>query len=40
MSLTSIKNSQCRIEKDLQISTNTGRYQLNVPGPGSKSTVP
>lgn len=33
MSLTSIKSSQCRIEKDLQISTNTGRYQLNVPGP-------
>ena len=37
MSLTSIKNSQCRIEKDLQISTNTGRYQLNVPGPGSSA---
>ena len=35
MSLTSIKNSQPRIEKDLQISTNTGRYHLNVPGPGA-----
>ena len=35
MSLTSIKSSQCRIEKDLQISTNPGRYHLNVPGPGT-----
>ena len=34
MSLTSIKSSQLRIEKDLQISTFTGRYHLNVPGPG------
>lgn len=35
MSLTSIKSSPVRIEKDLQISTYTGRYHLNVPGPGS-----
>ena len=35
MSLTSIKSSHCRIEKDLQISTFSGRYHLNVPGPGS-----
>jgi hypothetical protein len=35
MSLTSIKSSKCRIEKDLQISTNPGRYHLNVPGPSN-----
>jgi len=35
MSLTNIKSSPVRIEKDLQISTFTGRYHLNVPGPGA-----
>lgn len=35
--LTSIKSSKCRIEKDLQISTNPGRYSLNTPGPGGNS---
>jgi len=37
MSLTSIKSSECRIKKDLQISTNPGRYHLNVPGPSDTS---
>lgn len=34
MSLTSIKNDECRIEKQLQILTEAGRYQLTKPGPG------
>ncbi len=34
MSLTSIKNDECRIEKQLQILTEVGRYQLTKPGPG------
>lgn len=39
MSITNIKNSQCRIEKELDISTSTGRYQLNVPGPGNNPNI-
>ena len=35
MAFTSIKSDPCRLEKQLHISTNTGRYQLAVPGPGS-----
>ena len=35
MSLTSIRNEPCRISKELQQSTGSGRYALNVPGPGS-----
>ena len=34
MALTSIKNEPARIEKELQQSTGTGRYMLDVPGPG------
>jgi len=34
MALTSIKNDAARIEKELQQATGTGRYTLNVPGPG------
>ena len=34
MSFTSIKNDPARIHRELEQSTNTGRYQLNVPGLG------
>ena len=35
MAFTNIKYDPCRIAKDLQISTETGRYQIAVPGPGN-----
>ena len=35
MSFASIKSDPLRIKKDLEISTKTGRYQLDVPGPGN-----
>jgi hypothetical protein len=35
MKLTNIKSSPSRIAKNLEISTYTGRYQLNTPGPGA-----
>lgn len=34
MAFTSIKNEPCRIKKQLEISTNLGRYMNDVPGPG------
>jgi len=34
MSLTSIKNDPARVRRELEQSTITGRYLLNVPGPG------
>ena len=34
MSFTRINDEPCRIEKNLQQSTGTGRYMLNVPGTG------
>lgn len=34
MSLTSFNNDPARIQKQLEQSTNTGRYQLNTPGNG------
>ena len=36
MALTSFKNDKARIQKQLEISTNTGRYQLLAPGPGTR----
>tara|TARA_Y100000591_G_scaffold263369_1_gene236495 strand:- start:444 stop:1010 length:567 start_codon:yes stop_codon:yes gene_type:complete len=36
MAFTNIKYDPCRIAKDLQISTETGRYHIAVPGPGNK----
>ena len=36
MSFTRFHDDPCRIEKQLQESTGTGRYMLNVPGNGSK----
>jgi hypothetical protein len=35
MSLTNIRNDKCRVEKEMQIMTEEGRYMLNVPGPGN-----
>mgnify|MGYP001185467858 FL=1 len=35
MALTSIKGDIARIEKELQQSTGSGRYVLNMPGPGT-----
>ena len=35
MALTSIRNEPCRIKKELQEMTDTGRYQLTTPGPGA-----
>lgn len=35
MALTSIKNEPCRVEKQLQEMTWTGRYMNDVPGPGA-----
>ena len=35
MAFTNIKYDPCRIAKDLQLSTETGRYQIAVPGPGN-----
>jgi|TARA_Y100000992_G_scaffold269932_1_gene209955 hypothetical protein len=35
MAFTNIKYDTCRIEKDMQISTEPGRYQIAVPGPGN-----
>ena len=35
MAFTSIRNEPARIEKELQQSTATGRYMLNVPGNGT-----
>jgi hypothetical protein len=35
MAFTNIKYDPCRIAKDMQISTETGRYQIAVPGPGN-----
>ena len=37
MAFTNIKYDRGRIAKDLQISTETGRYQIAVPGPGDKT---
>jgi hypothetical protein len=37
MSLTSIKQSPARVQKEMDISTFTGKYMLNVPGPGIDS---
>ena len=34
MSLTNIRNDPCRVEKQMQLLTETGRYMLNVPGQG------
>ena len=36
MSFTRFHDDPCRIEKQLQESTRTGKYMLNVPGNGSK----
>jgi len=36
MSLTRFFDDRCRIEKQLQESTDVGRYMLNVPGNGDK----
>lgn len=36
MSFTSFRNDPNRIKKELQQSTGTGRYMLNVPGNGDK----
>lgn len=35
MAFTNIKYDKCRLEKANQISTETGRYNLAVPGPGN-----
>lgn len=35
MSLTNIRNDGCRLEKEMQLITEEGRYMLNVPGPGN-----
>ena len=35
MSLTNIRNDPCRVEKQMQIMTEEGRYMLNVPGQGA-----
>lgn len=35
MAFTNIKYDPCRLAKDMQISTETGRYQIAVPGPGN-----
>ena len=35
MSLTNIRNDKCRVEKEMQMLTEQGRYMLNVPGPGA-----
>ena len=37
MSLTNIRNDPNRLEKEMQIFTEEGRYQLAVPGPGSNT---
>ena len=37
MSLTNIRNDKCRIQKEMQILTEQGRYMLNVPGPGARA---
>ena len=34
MSFTRFHDDNCRIEKQLQELTGTGRYMLNTPGPG------
>ena len=36
MAFTRFRDDPCRINKQLQESTGTGRYMLNVPGNGSK----
>lgn len=36
MAQTSIKSEACRIQKQLEMSTYEGRYQLDVAGPGDK----
>ena len=36
MSFTRFYDDNCRIEKQLQEITGTGRYMLNTPGPGNK----
>ena len=35
MAFSSIKSDPCRIAKELQQSTGSGRHIMNVPGPGS-----
>ena len=35
MSLTNIRNDKCRVQKEMQMLTEEGRYMLNVPGPGA-----
>ena len=34
MALTNIRNEPSRLELEMNQSTGTGRYMLNVPGPG------
>ena len=36
MSFSSIKNDPARVAKELEQATGTGRYMLDVPGPGSR----
>ena len=36
MSFTRFYDDNCRIEKQLQEITGSGRYMLNTPGPGNK----
>ena len=36
MSFTRFHDDPCRVEKQVQEATDTGRYMLNVPGNGSK----
>ena len=36
MAFTRFHDDPCRINKQLQESTGTGRYMLNVPGNGEK----
>ena len=36
MAFTNIKYDEARVQNDLILSTQTGRYNLNVPGPGDK----
>jgi hypothetical protein len=37
MSLTNIRNDRNRLEKEMQIMSEEGRYMLNVPGPGNRT---
>ena len=37
MALTNIRNDYGRLEKEMQILTEEGRYMLNVPGPGANA---